>query len=478
MSRINTNVPSLTAQRSLQRSQTSLSDTLTRLSTGLRINRGADDPSGLIASEGLRSEISGIDQAIGNSQRASNVIATTEGALNEVASLLLNIKSMVIEAANTGALSQEEIAANQLQVDSAIESITRISNTTTFAGLRLLDGSLDYVTSGVQNTEISALRINQANFGGQPNVPVDVEVIASGKPAELVYSQSAISTTVTLQIRGPEGTDTLTFLSNSTASDIATAVNKITQTTGVEVDFVNGVDSTSGIVFKSSTYGSKAFVSVEAQGTSSFATTDVDGNARKYTTGQDVVATINGALTTGDGLNIGLNTSGLDLELTLDKSFGIGNTTFAITDGGSLFQLGAKVTSNQQVNIGIQSVAASELGNLDVGFLNSVSSGGPAALSLDDGPGKASKIIEVAIKQVAIMRGRLGAFEKNTLETNVNSLNIAMENVTASESSIRDADFAKETAELTRNQILTQAGTSVLATANSTPQSVLSLLQG
>ena len=92
--------------------------------------------------------------------------------------------------------------------------------------------------------------------------------------------------------------------------------------------------------------------------------------------------------------------------------------------------------------------------------------------------GEASRVIEEVIRQVAVMRGRLGAFEKNTLDTNVNSLSVALENVTASESSIRDADFAAETASLTRAQILTQAGTSVLATANSTPQSVLSLLQG
>src|ERR1700754_4586762 len=104
MSRINTNIPALTAQRGLTKSQRMMSDTLNRLSTGLRITRGADDPAGLIASEQLRSEISGIDQAIDNSQRASNVIATAEGALGEVASLLLNIKSLVVEAANSGAL--------------------------------------------------------------------------------------------------------------------------------------------------------------------------------------------------------------------------------------------------------------------------------------------------------------------------------------------------------------------------------------
>ena len=136
MARINTNVASLTAQRGLAKSTEELERHAQRLSSGLRINRGADDPAGLIASESLRSEITGINQAVDNSQRASNVIATAEGALNEVASLLLNIKSLVVQAANSGALSPDEIQANQLQVDSAVESITRIANTTTFAGLK------------------------------------------------------------------------------------------------------------------------------------------------------------------------------------------------------------------------------------------------------------------------------------------------------------------------------------------------------
>ena len=478
MSRINTNVASLTAQRSLNKSQQALSNTLQRLSTGLRINRGADDPAGLIASEGLRSEISGIGQAIDNSERASNVIATTEGSLSEVASLLLNIKNMVIEAANTGALSREEIEANQLQVDSAIESITRISNTTTFAGLRLLDGSLDYITSGMNTGQIAALRINQANFGTNATIPVDLEVVTSAKPAELRFTAASISATMTLEINGNEGVDTLTFLSGTSSDDILKAVNRLHDVTGVQAEFVNGTDTTSGIKFVSDGYGSRSFVSVTAQGAQNFATVDADGNPRKRATGQDAVATINGALTTGDGLNIKLDTQGLDLELTLDASFGVGTSNFDITSGGSLFQLGAKVTANQQVNIGIGSVAASKLGNLTVGFLNSIQSGGDASLVKEAGPPKAGKILEAAIKQVSVLRGRLGAFEKNTLETNVSSLNVAMENVTASESDIRDADFARETAELTRNQILTQAGTSVLSTANSTPQTVLSLLQG
>jgi flagellin len=474
MARINTNVASLTAQRGLAKSQKTLSDTLQRLSTGLRINRGADDPAGLIASEGLRSEISGITQAIDNSQRASNVIATAEGALSEVASLLLNVKSLVVQAANAGALSPDEIAANQLQVDSAIESITRISNTSTFAGLHLLNGSLDYVTSGVVTSAIKALHISQANFGTNATIPVQINVINSAKTADLEFRTSSVGAPVTLEIKGNDGVEVLTFTSGTAASAIAFAVNRVTDATGVQAALINSANAASGISFQSSGYGTKSFVSVRAQ-SGTFGVVDENGNSKSRATGGDAVATINGALTVGDGLNIKLNTSTLDLNLTLDEHFGIGKSSFAVTGGGALFQLGPQVVSNSQVNIGIQSVSAASLGDSDVGFLNDLVTGGSATLVGGDAA-TASKIIERAINQVAILRGRLGAFEKNTLNTNQNSLSVALENVTASESTIRDADFAAETSALTRAQILTQAGTSVLATANSTPQTVLSLL--
>ena len=473
MARINTNVASLTAQRGLAKSQRTLNDTLQRLSSGLRINRGADDPAGLIASEGLRSEIAGINQAIDNSSRASNVISTTEGALSEVASLLLNVKDLVVEAANSGALSAEEIKANQLQVDSAVESITRISNTTTFAGLKLLDGSLDYLTSGVNGADVKALDISQANFGTATSLPVEIDVVTSARTAELEFRASAVASSVTLEIAGVDGVDVLTFTSGTTASAIAFAVNRISDSTGVTAVPRSG---TSGLTFQSSGFGTKNFVSVQAQA-GTFNTVDLTGATKQRVTGSDAVATINGALTVGDGLNIKLNTTTLDLDVTLDAGFGAGQTSFSITGGGALFQLGPQVNTNQQVNIGIGSVAASNLGDSNVGFLNEVVTGGPKTLVAGEA-GAASRILEKAIRQVAVLRGRLGAFEKNTLDTNVNSLSVALENVTASESTIRDADFATETAALTRAQILTQAGTSVLATANTSPQSVLSLLQG
>jgi flagellin len=477
MARINTNVASLTARTGLSKSQRSLDNTLQRLSTGLRINSGADDPAGLIASEGLRSEIAGINQAIDNSTRAGNVISTTEGALNEVASLLLNIKSLVVQAANSGALSQDEIKANQLQVDSAVDSITRISNTASFAGLKLLNGSLDYIASGVAASALNGLTINAANFGTNPTIPVNITVVTSAQQAQLQYANSALTSAVTLEITGQDGVSTLTFTSGTTAAAIMSAVNRITDTTGVQASLINSAVPTSGITFTSTAYGSRAFVSVTAQaGSGTWSTIEPGGGSKTRNEGVDAVATVNGALTVGDGRDVHVNTVGLDMDFTLDKTFGANTTSFTITGGGAMFQLGARVNSNQQVSIGIGSVAASRLGDGEVGFLNSIISSGANSL-VSGNAADAGKIVEKAIRQVAILRGRLGAFEKNTLNTNVNSLQVALENVTSSESTIRDADFAAETAAMTRAQILTQAGTSVLATANSLPQQVLSLLQ-
>src|SRR4051812_45292480 len=149
MARINTNVSSLIANTNLAKSQDALSKSIQRLSSGLRINSGADDPSGLIVSQQLKAEIHGLSTAIDNSTQASNVISTADAALSEVSNLLVSIKGLVVQAANSGAVSSDEIQANQLQVDSAIQSITRIANSASFAGTHLLDGTLGYITSGV-----------------------------------------------------------------------------------------------------------------------------------------------------------------------------------------------------------------------------------------------------------------------------------------------------------------------------------------
>ena len=265
MSTINTNVSSITAQINLANNQNQLSTTLLRLSTGLRINSGADDPAGLIASQSLQSQIAGINQAVTNSQRATNVLSTADAALNEVSNLLDSIKGLVVSSANTGALSSAEIAANQLQVDSAVQSITRIANTTTFDGLNLINGSLDYVTSGVAASAISSVQISQASFGSSPTIPVQLNVITSAQTAALSFHASSINNSVTLQIMGNTGVQTLSFTSGTHSSAIAFAVNSISDSTGVTAALINPANAASGITFSSTGYGSKSFVSVTAQ---------------------------------------------------------------------------------------------------------------------------------------------------------------------------------------------------------------------
>ena len=483
MARINTNVPAIVAQRTLRQTQRDLQISLERLSSGLRINRGADDPAGLINSETLRAEISGVGKAISNSQRAINIIATTEGALNEVAALLVDIQGLIVETANDAALSDEEKKANQLQIDSAIESITRIANTTTFAGRKLLNGSLDYITSGVDQNALATVAVTGAQFGTSRYIPVDVVVTTSAQKGELFFRSSAIGAgnNVAIEVQGTNGVTTFEWGSGGTAASIVAAVNQESQATGVEAAFANGTDGTSGVVFRSVAYGSDQFVSVRDLGTADpFVIEDVAGHAGvQRDSGQDAVALVNGATARGRGLDLTLNTRTLDINFTLRENFGLGSSHFAITGGGALFQLGPDVSTNQQVNVGVQSVAATRLGNFNVGFLSQVMEG--AEYEVMGGPlqaHQASEIVNESIRQVSILRGRLGAFERNTLQTNINSLTITMENLTASESAIRDTDFAAETSRLTRNQILVNAGTSVLALANTSSQSVLSLLQG
>lgn len=513
MSRINTNISSLIAQHNLHKVNADLDLRLTRLSTGLRINRGADDPAGLIVSERLRAELAGIGQGIDNAERASGVIATGEGALAEVSDLLNSIKALVVEAANTGAISDEERRANQLQIDSAIESITRISNTVSFAGLKLLDGSLDYLTSGIDTGEIAVSRINSVTFGTRSDVAVDVEVIGSAQVAALYMSTNTSFMTagnlpeaLTLEIKGKTGVQVLEFASGLSIDRVITAINAVSQNTGVVAERVNDMDPaglTSGIVFKSVGYGSDAFVSVQRLGSSgsffnSFAIEDNGPlpfswgmstlNPTALDKGKDVVAIVNGAVATGRGLGLSIRTGQLDLELTLTQPFATVVTgtpsQFHVTGGGALYQLGPQVVSAQQTNIGIRSMADSRLGgsivttaagDIELQFLNSLKSGGANDL-LGGNFINASQILESAIDEVSVLRGKLGAFERNTLQTNVRSLQAALENVTAANSQIRDADFAFETSRLTRSQIISQASTTVLATANAQAQNVLQLL--
>src|SRR3954447_22192665 len=188
MSRINTNVSSLVAQRILGKNNQSLNTSLQRLSTGLKINSGSDNPAGLIASENLRAEKAGITQAIDNAGRASNIIGTAEGGLSEVSSLLTELQSLVGQTANSGGLSKEEKQANQLQVDSILSTINRIAQSTAFQGTKLLNGNYDYTTSGVNSTSFDNVHINSSRIPEGASVNVVVQVVTSATTGTLTYS--------------------------------------------------------------------------------------------------------------------------------------------------------------------------------------------------------------------------------------------------------------------------------------------------
>ncbi|HYW80818.1 MAG TPA: flagellin, partial [Thermoguttaceae bacterium] len=249
MTRINTNVSSLNAQKSLGRSNMQLQEALTRLSTGLRINSGKDDPAGLIASEVLRSDIISVERAITNSERANQMIATADSSLGQVSGLLNDIRGLVSDAANTGALSSEQIAANQLQIDSSLEAIDRIAQVTAFQGKRLLDGNMDFVTAGVSSS-IQDLQVDQANFGTQTEIAISVDVSSQATRGELNYAFGEIADDVVLQIGGSKGFEAFSFAANSSIDDMAAAINLVSDALGVTAEVQT--EATAGTIVTSS----------------------------------------------------------------------------------------------------------------------------------------------------------------------------------------------------------------------------------
>jgi len=505
MSRINNNINSLIAQRVVGQQNDRLSLSLERLSTGVRINRGSDDPAGLIASEVLRSEKASLGAAIGNAERAGQFVNVAEGGLNEISALLTEVQSLVNQSANEAGLSQEEKDANQLQIDNILQSIDRIASTTSFQGTKLLNGSFDFQVSG-QAATVDTLNINNAKIGSD-NLAVQALVTQSAQHAGLFLSVGATSinlgggaaaptSSLTFELAGVEGTKSFSFGSGTTLAQIATSVNTFKDVTGV-----SAVASGNFIELKSTEYGSDQFVSFDIANAGGLAarvrlasagnenglnsapgTTFTTLSAPIRDEGQDIAGTINGSAANGNGRTLSVNSENLAADVTLTTA---GATALAAVNvatvygGGAKFSLGAEVNLNTQAQIGLKSVASNKLGVGDIDGtsynLNDLNSGGTLDLGEEE-LGKAQQVVNLAVKEVASLRGRLGAFQKNVIGSTVNSLNVALENISAAESAIRDTDFAKETSELTRNQVLAAAANNVLAIANAQPQSVLGLL--
>jgi len=526
MSRINTNVPSLTGQRVLGQNNLSLNVSLERLSTGLRINRGKDDPAGLIASQNLRAERSAIGAAISNSERADQVVNIAEGGLQEISGLLNELQSLVTQTANDAGLSIEEKRANQLQIDSIIQTIDRVAGATSFQGLKLLNGNLDYVTTNV-SANVETFKVNAAKLNINDTLDVQVLVTGSAQVGGFYLSfggadlnlggagaGDGINERFVVEIAGSKGSRELSFASGTTVASIVDSINSFTEVTGVRAV----ASGAGGINLQTVGFGSAEFVSVRVlnngnintavanAGIYEFGAADTNAaslvpadrtlfsNANNKITdrGQDISATINGILATTEGTIARINTDFLDVEVDLKTGTGSGSeaqrlgavNAFTIEGGGGAdFQLAAQVDIGGKVSIGIGDVAVRNLGRSRVlsgssfttRYLSDLGAG--RALNVVDGNlTGAQEVLAQSIKEVTSLRGRLGAFQKNTIGSTIRSLGISLENTTAAESLIRDTDFANETSELTRSQVLVSSSTQILGIANSQPQAALQLL--
>src|SRR4029077_2929219 len=233
--RISTNLDSLRGLLNLQKANALELQALQRLSTGTQINSAADNPSGLIASNSLGLQISAINQSITNSNLASNVIGTADAALASVDTLLNQVRGLVQQGVNSGALSSAQIQANQSQIDAALSAINGVASNTTFAGQNLLDGSKAFITtvSSADTPKLSNFSINQALFGSASTITVDAQVVTAAKQGQLTYNAGNFSTATTVQVSGAKGSQVLFFGAGSTYTNIASAVNANTDATGV-----------------------------------------------------------------------------------------------------------------------------------------------------------------------------------------------------------------------------------------------------
>jgi flagellin len=374
------------------------------------------------------------------------------------------------------------LSAEQNQLDILVASINQEAGSANFNGQNLLDGSLDYTTTGLDATKVSQLSISTAPVGTTVGpIPVQVNLTRSATQAALVFPAATVANAVTVNFTGPEGRQTLTFAAGTTKAQIITAVNGLTGTTGLTAGYVGG-NPANGVEISTSAYGSAATASatVTSGNPADFALQNLAGGAAASASGVDIQAQVNGQTTTGRGLTLDYAGGALSFNLTAQAAWnaaGPGATTdFQIASGGALFQLGSQIGAEQQVSIGIPSLKASALGDSVTGFLSSLTTGGANSLSSGNLQ-QAMAIVNEASSQVTATQARVGAFQSNTISMLTSSLNTSLANLTSAQSRLIDTDYATATAALSRQQVLAQAAESVMALANQLPSYVLQLLK-
>ena len=495
---INTNIASLNAQRNLNTSQNSLATSLQRLSSGLRINSAKDDAAGLAIVDRMTSQIRGLNQAVRNANDGLSVAQTAEGALQESSNIMQRMRELAIQSANDSNSSGDR-ANIQKEVVQLQSELDRIASTTTFNGKNLLDGSFTaqkfQVGSNADETISVSLNSAKANAMGAYTASTfdNVGVIAA---AANIAGGNGV-TAETLTVVGPlGGSSALTVTAGDAASDTAAIINGATGSTGVtakasteftlqNLGAAGTVSFTLSASNASGTVGTAVSVNVGVAAVSDLSNIVTAVNNSTANTGISAsFGADNGKVVftsaSGDNINIldftnSAATKTVDI-LSNDDAGGVDTDTLTGGAATDSVVVGGKITFSSNGSFSINQTAADTTMFAAQTTGSALSSIATVDVTTQAGANSALDIIDNALSSITDSRASLGAIQ-NRLESTISNLASISENVSAARSRIQDADFAAETANLTRSQILQQAGISVLSQANALPQQVLSLLQ-
>jgi flagellin len=486
---INTNIASLNAQRQLLKSSNAMQTAMQRLSSGLRINSAKDDAAGLAISDRMTAQIRGLNQAVRNANDGISLAQVAEGALSESTNILQRMRELAVQAANDSN-SAGDRASLQKEVNQLQQELQRIATTTQFNGKNVLDGTMSgalfqigananqNIAVTIGNAQTNAIGVHQVwstNAGG--GIADAVTTTANGYAGD------------TITISGASGTKAVTLAAGASAKSIAESVNGIADSTGVSATAVTYAQLTgaagSGNISLEITGSSTATVSAAITSGNTKALADAINSAAGQTgvTAAYDSATQKITLTSSTGEDISIKTTAIDAGVTALNMVGLqedGVTanagTASLATLNNIGTVGGHVNFTSEKSFSITGATAGEL-LTSAASASSLSAVSGVNISTQIGANAALKVIDGALASISSNRADLGAVQ-NRFSSTIANLQSVSENLSAARSRVVDADFAAETSELSRAQILQQAGTAMLAQANASTQNVLSLLQG
>jgi len=476
---INTNIASLNSQRNLATSQSALTTSLQRLSSGMRINSAKDDAAGLAISDRMNSQIRGMTQATRNANDGVSMAQTAEGALSSSGDILQRVRELAVQSSNASN-SASDRQALQTEVTQLSSELNRIAKTTSFNGQALLDG-----TAGTANFQIGA---NANELISTTGSNFQTNTYGNNRIEQDAIATNVAMTAAAINVNGSRGSASYTTTATDTAATVASEINKLTPSTGVTATARTDVNLALGA--ESYQFDLKGDNSTAV--TISFSVGGTASSATDYAAGINAInaqSSKTGVTAQYDNVNGGLkltHTTGADIDIKNTVAAGNAKLDVSTYKVNNSLTAAFDAKANAATALSHGRVTYDSEGSFAVTDASALASGAAASTpksvaSLDvttfDNAQLAIKIADAALASVNSKRAEYGALQSR-FSSAISNLQSTTENLSASRSRIVDTDFAAETANMTRGQILQQAGTAMLAQANSLPNGVLSLLRG